>query len=213
MQDNDIINLWKASDKKIEDTMIINQHLIEDITKLKVHSLIKSMTFIKVFAIIIGIVWVLFLNCLIFSVYKFASIYFLVAVGLNSLLTFIAIVVYIYQLVLIHHTNIENSVLETQRRLAKLKASTFWITRVLFLQLPLWTIFYWNKGMWSNGNIILHILQIFITASLTYLAIWLFMNIKNENRDKSWFKFLFNGKEWAPVLKSMDMLEQIKNEK
>jgi hypothetical protein len=55
----------------------------------------------------------------------------------------------------------------------------------------------------------LYTLQIIVTTSFTYLAIWLFFNIKYENRDKKWFRFIFNGNEWNPVIKSMELLSQI----
>jgi hypothetical protein len=37
----------------------------------------------------------------------------------------------------------------------------------------------------------------------------LFFNIRIENKDKSWFKLLFSGKEWKPVVESVEMLKQI----
>jgi hypothetical protein len=83
------------------------------------------------------------------------------------------------------------------------------VARLLFLQTPVWTTFYWSKGMLENGNIWLIALQVIITALFTYPAIWLFINIKYENRDKKWFRLIFSGKEWDPVIKSMELLNQV----
>jgi len=41
----------------------------------------------------------------------------------------------------------------------------------------------------------------------TVIAIWLFFNIKYENKNKKWFQLIFNGKEWTPLMKSMELLE------
>lgn len=86
---------------------------------------------------------------------------------------------------------------------------TLWVARILFLQLPVWTTFYWNESMLENGNIFLYIIQAIVTLSFTYLAIWLFFNIKYENKDKKWFRLIFNGNDWSPVIKSMELLSQI----
>jgi len=67
--------------------------------------------------------------------------------------------------------------------------------------------------MLENGNIWLYALQIIITASFTYLAIWLFFNIRYENKDKKWFRLIFNGREWNPVITSMELLNQIREYK
>jgi len=45
------------------------------------------------------------------------------------------------------------------------------------------------------------------------IAIWLFFNIKYENRNKKWFQLIFSGKEWTPLMKSMELLEQVEEYK
>jgi hypothetical protein len=63
--------------------------------------------------------------------------------------------------------------------------------------------------MFESGNTFLYIIQILVTLSFTFIAVWLFLNIKYENRDKKWFRLIFNGKEWSPVIKSMELLNQL----
>jgi NO-binding membrane sensor protein with MHYT domain len=125
------------------------------------------------------------------------------------LLTALAIGIYIYQLHLINTINFAEPVLVIQERLSRLITSTLNVTRVLFLQLPLWTIFFWNDGMFVKENWAWWILNIVVTLSFTVIALWLFFNIRIENKDKRWFKLLFSGKEWKPVVESVDMLKQI----
>jgi hypothetical protein len=55
----------------------------------------------------------------------------------------------------------------------------------------------------------LYLLQILVTGSFTFIAIWLFIHIRYENRDKKWFRAIFNGKEWNPVIKAMELLHQV----
>jgi hypothetical protein len=209
MEDTEIINLWKSYDKKLEENLLFNRKNAEDITKMKVQSFLASMKPLKIFTILVGFVWVGFVDILIINLFPIANPFFLISAVIQVLLTKLAIGIYLYQLILIHQADISEPILATQEKLSRLKSSTLWVARLLFLQLPVWTTFYWNESMLENGNVWLYTLQIIVTASFTYLAIWLFFNIKYENRDKKWFRFIFNGKEWNPVIKSMELLSQI----
>lgn len=209
MENTDIINLWKSYDKKLEENLVFNKKNAEDITKLKVQSFLASMKPIKIFIILAGIVWVGFVDVLIINLFHLASPLLLISAGIHVLLTKLAIGIYLYQLILIYQVDISEPILATQDKLSRLKSSTLWVARLSFLQLPIWTIFYWNKSMLENGNFWLYALQFTITTSFTYLAIWLFLNIKYENRDKKWFRLIISGIEWTPVIKSMELCREI----
>ena len=209
MEDIEIINLWKSYNKKLDESLVLNRKNTEEITKLKVRSFLASMKPLKVFTILLGLLWVGFVDILIFNLFHIASPFFLISAAIQVLLTKLAIGIYLYQLILIHQVVIDAPIIETQEKVARLKTSTLWITRLLFLQLPVWTSFYWNKSMLENWNMWLYALQFVITSASIYLAVWLLFNIKFENRDKRWFRFLFNGIEWSPVIKSMELLSQI----
>ncbi|WP_340239495.1 hypothetical protein [Emticicia soli] len=213
MEDKELINLWKTYDKKLEENLTLNRKNAEEITKIKIQSSLASMKPLKVFTVIVGILWVTFVDVLILGAFKAGGTFFLVSAIIQVILTKLAIGIYMYQLILIDKVDINDSILVTQERIARLKSSTIWTTRLLFLQLPIWTTFYWTETMWTNANVWTYIIQISITLIFTYAAIWLFVNIKYENRDKVWFQWIFNGKEWTPVMKSMAMLEQIEGYK
>jgi hypothetical protein len=103
--------------------------------------------------------------------------------------------------------------LETQEKLVQLRISTLWSARILFLQLPVWTTFWWNETMFTDWNLFQWILTAVVTVSFTYVSIWLFLNIKYKNRNKKWFQLIFSGKEWTPLMKSMELLEQVEEYK
>jgi len=210
MQDIEIINLWKNYDKKLEKSLSLNRKNTEEIIKMKARTFIVSMNAIKLFTILVGFIWVGVLDVIIVNLLTIANPIFLISAGLQSVITTLAIGIYAYQTISIHHYNISEPIVETQRRLANLKSTSLWSARILFLQLPFWTTFYWNESMLANGNIWLYIPQIAITTSFTCLAIWLFLNIKYENRNKKWFRFIFSGNEWDPVMKSIDLLDELK---
>jgi hypothetical protein len=209
MENTDIINLWKAYDKKLEENLVLNRKNAEEITKLKVQSLIASMKPLKIFTIVIGIIWVGIVDTMIINLFHEANPYFLISAGIQVLLTKLAIGIYLYQMVLIHQVDISNPILKTQEKLTRLKSTTLWIARLLFLQLPLWTTFYWNESMLENGNVWLYMLQFLITSVFSFIAIWLFFNIRYANRNKRWFHIIFSGKEWTPIVKSMELYAEI----
>ena len=209
MEDTEIINLWRSYGQKLEETLQLNRKNAEDITRIKVRSFLASMKPLKIFTVVVGIIWVALVDVLIIKTFPVANWFFIVSAGIQVLLTKLSIIIYLYQLILIHQADITEPVLETQRKIASLKSTTLWVARILFLQLPVWTTFYWNKSMLIYGNWGLYVLQIVITLSFTCVAVWLFRNIKNENKDKKWFRLIFNGNEWTPMLKSIELLNQV----
>lgn len=209
MQETEILNLWKIYNKKLEENLVLNKKNTEDITRIKVKSFLSSMKPIKLFTILVGIMWVVFVDVIIFSHLQDANLFFLLSAGIQVVLTKAAIVIYFYQLILIHRVDISEPVVATQLRLARLKSTTLWVARLLFLQLPVWTTFYWNQSMLENGNLTLYIIQAITTLVFSYLAVWLFVNIRYENKNQKWFRLIFDGKEWTPVIKSMELLNQL----
>ncbi|MBK6484603.1 MAG: hypothetical protein IPG01_16070 [Chitinophagaceae bacterium] len=209
MQESEILNLWKTYNKKLEENLILNKKNAEEITRIKVKSFLSSMKPLKLFTILVGIMWVVFVDVIIFSQLQDANLFFLLSAGIQVVLTKAAIVIYIYQLILIHQVDISEPVVVTQLRLARLKSTTLWVARLLFLQLPVWTTFYWNQGMLENGNLTLYIIQAITTLAFTYAAVWLFLNIRHENKDQKWFRLIFDGNEWSPVIKSIELMNQL----
>jgi hypothetical protein len=217
MNEIELKQFWQSANMQMEANMTIQKQNIEDITKLKVQNFMSSMKPIKFFTLFIGIGWVAIVGSIISNLFIFAydqvSSFFLFSAMAQVLLTAIAVGVYVYQLSIIYGVNMSESVLTLQEKLSKLRLSTLNITKILFLQLPLWTTFYWNQSMMDNGSTILWIIQILITVTFTIVAVWLFFNIKFENRDKKWFKLIFSGKEWQLILQSMEILNQVEDYK
>lgn len=210
MQDTDIINLWKSYDRKLEETLQVNRQHTEDITSMKVRSFLVSMTPIKIFTILTGIAWVAFLDVVFIAALSTGSIFFLASAGFISLLNKLAIGIYLYQLILIHQVDVNEPIMAAQERIARLKSSTLWIARILFLQLPAWTTFYLSSHMLRSSGMLFSVVQFFITGLFAFLAVWLFANIRYENREKKWFRLIFMGREWTPLMKAIDLLTQIK---
>lgn len=215
MNENELKLLWQSATDKLESSLQVNKKNTDDIARLKAQNILTSMKPIKIFALVIGILWVTVLGIVLVNLFVYAydkvSLFFLYSATIQVLLTAISVAVYIYQLVLINEIDFSGSVLSIQEKVSKLKISTLNVTRLLFLQLPVWTTFYWNEKMFIAENWLLWILQGIVTILFTLVASWLFFNIKYENRNKKWFQWIFRGKEWQPILQSMELLNQIDN--
>lgn len=209
--------LWQTTNDKLEENFVIDKKRRNDITQIKVHSILGSMKPVKHFALLIGILWVgigaVSLSRIYFYGFSEANKFFLFSATAQVLLTAIALLIYIYQLIKIYQVEIDEPILKTQKNLAQLKISTLWATRIMFLQLPVWTTFWWTETMLTDWSLYQWLITLFFTVSFSFIALWLFFNIKYENRNKNWFKLIFNGKEWIPLMKSMELLEQIEEYK
>jgi hypothetical protein len=214
MNELEIKKLWKNTNDKLEKSFVIDEKNTQEITHMKVYSLLGSMKPIKLFALLVGVLWVGIGGIALISIYlnsfSEANKFFLFSATIQVGLTAISLYVYIYQLITIYQIDITEPIIRTQEKLSSLKISTLWVTRLLFLQLPVWTTYWWNETMLTDWGILQWIMTLLFTLSFTVIAIWLFFNIKYDNRNRKWFQFIFSGKEWTPLMKSMELLDKIK---
>jgi hypothetical protein len=215
MNENEIKLLWQSTNAKLESSIAINKKNMEDITKMKAQNFLASMKPIKLFTLIAGILWAIplsfFIVNLFIHAYDKVSLFFLYSALIQVSITTIAVAMYIHQIILINKIDFSEPVLNIQENLSQLKISTLNIARILFLQLPVWTTFYLSKSLFTNGNLFLLALQSIVTLAFLFIAIWLFINIKYENRNKKWFQLIFTGKEWQPLLQSMALINDLQN--
>ncbi|GAB1348045.1 hypothetical protein MASR1M107_02560 [Ignavibacteriales bacterium] len=215
MNESELKKLWQTTNEKLEENLALNNELKNDMTSVKVHGIIGSMKPLKIFTLIVGILWVVFgagfLGGIFANTYQEVNKFFLYSATVQVVLTAIALGIYIFQLIKIYQVEITDPILQTQKKLAELKVSTLWAARIMFLQIPVWTTFWWNETMLNDWNALQWGVTLSVTIAATILSIWLFMNIKYENRNKRWFNLIFTGKEWSPLMKSIEMLDQIKD--
>lgn len=215
MNELELKKLWQTTSEKLEESFVVNRKNTEEITRITVHNFLGSIKPVKIFTLLVGIIWVglgaIILSHIYLYAFSEANKFFLFSASIQVVLTAIALCIYIYQLIKIYEVEISDPILETQKKLAQLKIFTLWSSRILFLQLPVWTTFWWNETMLTDWNLWQWAMTVIVTILFTYVAIWLFFNIKYENRNKKWFQLIFNGKEWTPLMKSMALLEQVED--
>ena len=213
MNDTDLKYLWQAGNEQIAISQKSDNTSLDKLTKRNVSHFLSSMKPIKIFTLLVGLLWVLSIGYVLIKLtinaYDQISPYFLYSAFFQVMLTAVAVILYIIQLSTLYSIDFNKPVVILQKTLINLKASTLNVTKILILQLPFWTTFYWNESMFKNGTLPLFILQGAVTISFTYLSLWLFFHLKFENADKWWFKLLLQGKEWEPIITSINILNEM----
>jgi hypothetical protein len=215
MNDTDLKYLWQIGNEQIAISQKSDKSSLDNLTKRNVSHFLSSMKPIKIFTLLVGLLWVLGIGYVLLKLtinaYDQVSLYFLYSAYFQVMLTAMAVILYIIQLSILYRIDFDKPVIILQKTLINLKVSTLNITRILILQLPFWTTFYWNESMFKNGTLPLFILQGAVTISFTYLSLWLFFHLKFENADKWWFKLLLQGKEWEPLITSINILNEMED--
>lgn len=212
MQDKDIMLLWQDLGSRHGEKALTTEQVMGRVTMMKTGNLLRSMMPVKLFTVGIGILWCLVMGGVVASVVMRdgtdANYFFVVSMGLQVLITAIAIGIYLYQMSLLQGLDMEGPVVDTQARISSLVLSTLGVTRILFLQLPLWTTFFLHKATLEQASTPMLIVQGLTTSVFVGIAIWLFVQIRYENRNKRWFRLLFRGREWDPLMQAMETLEE-----
>ncbi len=215
MNDQELQQLWQNSAAHLSANANLIPEQARQISQNDARRHLYSMRPTKITAVLFGIIWVVGVGGLLLYLGIFAaeqiSLYFLVSMSIQVLLTAVAVGAYLYQLALIQNLDLSGPIVTLQEQLQRLKASTLWATRLLVLQLPVWTTFFWSERLFERGITLPLGLNIALTVLFTAVAIWLFLNIRYENRHQKWFKLLFSGKEWEPLMHAFRVLEEARD--
>jgi hypothetical protein len=216
MEDINLKEIWKAYSQEIEQAKILNLQawavnlkIFEHLQLHKAQSRLRPLARLKVWGVLLGFLWAFFLGVLVYGNH-FKNVYFSTSVSMILLFTMLAIALYIKHIVLINQINQSDNLVQVQEKLAGLQASSINTARILWLQMPFYTSFFWSSR-WMATDIKFWLIAFPVTLGFTALAIWLFCNITYRNAHKRWFRLLLSGSEWAPVLRAIDYLKEIED--
>lgn len=219
MDDMELNNIWKKYDQALESANILNLqswvvHLqtVELLKTEKAKSRLRSLGNCKKGMVLIGILWVAFLIFVLASSIAWSKIFLTLSVAAILAFSIYSVLAYIWHIVLIDEIDNSESLIEVQKKTATLKASTLNSTRILFLQTPFYSTFFWN-WQWMSHDPKFWMIAFPVSLLLTAASIWLYRNIDLRNADKRWFKMLFSGKDWTAVIRAMKYLKEIEDYK
>ncbi len=216
MEDIELKNIWQSYDQKIEEARLLNLqswaiHLrcFETLQFERTKSKLASLSLFKGFAVLLGIIWVLFLGLLVYG-NQFSNPYFAISVSMIMLFSIVAVFAYIKNIILIKSINYDDTINETQQKLVSLQKSTFQYTRILWLQLPFHTTWCWHSKWIVFSSLKFWLIPFPITLFFLFLAIYLYKNIRMENMHKKWVRALMmSGPEYKSVLKAQECMKEI----
>jgi hypothetical protein len=218
MEDVELKNIWQAYDRKIEEARVLNlqswalnlrcfETLQVEKAKMKLNALARF----KGWVAALGVLWVLFLAMLVYGNW-FSNPYFTISVGIIMLFNIVAVVVYIRHIIIIRQINYSESITATQEKLAGLQFGIIKCTRILMLQMPFYTTWFWHSNWINFGSGSFWLIALPITLLFTLLAIFLYRNISLMNMQKKWLKLLMAaGPEYKSVLEAQAFIREIED--
>lgn len=214
MEDIELKNIWDASNQQLEQARVLNLQswvvstkTFEYLQKHKAQSKLNGLSTFKKWMITLGIIWILFLVLLLAGDH-FKHVYFSVSVAILAAFNIYAVYAYIKQVMLINQINYESSIIDTQKKLTELQVSTISIVRILFLQAPFYSTFYWNT-QWMQTDNKFWLISFPISLLILLGSLWLYRNISFKNAGKKWFRILMGTREWKSIIDAKKYLEEI----
>jgi hypothetical protein len=216
MEDLELNALWKEYDRKLEESRVlnlqswvVNRQTFEWLQTHRAQSRLRPMGVFKGRTALLGILWVVFLGVLVVG-NRGKNPWFTGSVAIILLFNLYAVVAYLRQRALIRHINYADTIMDTQRQLSALQVSTLRVSRILFLQAPFYSTWFWNNRWIGENDMGFWLIAVPVAVALAGVSLWLYRNITLANAGKKWFRLLFNGIEWTPILRAMEYLEEIK---
>jgi uncharacterized membrane protein len=135
MNEQDLINIWKTQDSDLEKSIHVNQELLKTVTLEKVKSMLTLFRRTNIFELIINFLFLFWLVSFIKNNLSIA--YFWVSAGFLCLMMLSSIIFNIYNLYLIKSIALNDSILETQRKIEQMKLHEKWSINALYIIIPL----------------------------------------------------------------------------
>jgi hypothetical protein len=209
MNEMNIADIWKAQESKLDRSLQLNLFLVKELQQSKAKSKLDRLANFKVFAVVLGILWSAFLGLLTVGGFFSGNPFFYVSTGIIFLFNVAALVVYIREIVILRSIDYAAPVIKTQGTLARLKLSNFNIVRILLLQIPFYSTFFWTTDLVLHDTTF-QLVALPVTFALALFSLWLYLNIRPGNMHKKWLKAFMNaGPEHRSLVEAGDFLTEL----
>lgn len=210
MEHLELQNIWKSYDQDFKSILAVNKDIAISLSRQKLNKQIGKLYRPKWTAVLIGIPYtiVLFVVTIVAAISEAYFVAF--GFGAIALIMGFLLVNYFYQLYLISEIRNTDEVLTTQEQLSKLKISSFNCLNLAVFQLPFWTICWISIEALIESPFIYGGIHLLLFLSFAYVSYWLFQNMSYKHKESKIRDFFLSGSEWEPILKSSEILKQIK---
>lgn len=208
MEDNELINIWKAQDHQIRQKMELNTEALHETLRKEGKSSLWGLKIIRWVGIIIGIFWCLGVLGILIIAWNHSNIFFKSSLIINFLCTAAAVFLYAYHLRLLKVFN-ALSVAVAQQRLMALRNSNLKTFGILWLQLPVFSMWFITDDWIQNSPYTLWFIHFPLVLVQAYIGFWIYWNFDYKNHDKKWFRWFVSQGEFKRIDKAMSILAQI----
>jgi hypothetical protein len=209
MSKDEMQELWKAYDARLQQSVRLNRQLLEEVGSIKVKSSFHLLMAGRIFKIAFGIAWNI--GCGILLWHFRSEPVFVTCAALVMLITAIGVAGYIYQLSIIARINFQKNILDTQKELARLEVAIIRTHRIMVLQTPLYTFFYLSRQMMADMSITAWVFQILLTGLFVIGTIRAYRAISIRNIEQPWMKAMMKNEGWRPIAKARGFIREIED--
>lgn len=210
MENIKLENLWKSYDQKIEKVLTINKEIAVNLARQSFNKQINRLSRPKWIAVIIGVPYAFLMLVITFITFMAEAYFAALGFGAIALIMILLLLSYFHQLYLVSQVKNNEDILSTQQQLSQLKLSSYNSLKLTIFQLPFWSICWVSLEALRNSPIIYGGINLLVFFILTYIAYKLYHSVSHKNKDSAIRDFFLSGAEWEPILKSAEILEQIK---
>ncbi|GLR17466.1 hypothetical protein [Portibacter lacus] len=210
MNDNELINIWKSYDQKLDQVLTLNKKLTFNLTKDKLNKTINQLRTFKTSVIFLGIPYLVLLYAITAIAIKAGGYFVAAGFGAISIIMSIVMIAYIYQRFLIGQINKDDDVINVQAKLSALKISTFNTTKLAILQIPFWSVCWISINALRTSTFVYGGVNLLVFLAFCAVTVWLYRNLNIDKMENKVNQFFFSGIEWDPIIKSTEILDQLK---
>lgn len=209
MENIDILVLWQSQTAKLDEAISINKKLLKENLTNKAKSALGGLKATRWVGIIFGVLWCAAITFILIVSWKYTNWFFKSAFMIHIAVSLTAVCFYIYHLVLL--TNFDNSqtVVSAQRELVELKFSNLKTLGILWLQLPVFSMWFMSNEWMYNSPHTFWFVQVPVVLVQVFIGIWLYRNLNYRNHHKKWFKWFVSKGEFGKINKANSFLQEI----
>lgn len=213
MTEQEVMQLWKTQDIKLQQSLAINKYLLRDAIDKKAINSINALINLKTRGIIFLVLYLLVLGTLLLMAianYVSAFNYFIASASVIVLINCKALYDYVRHLIWAKQINYAGSITDIQAQLSKIQLSIFQHSRIMALQFPFFTTMFLTD-VWFPSQIgwAYLVFQSVLTGSFVYLSYWLYKHQTIENADKKWLKMLIAGSGGKAVQEAKHFYKEV----
>ncbi|HLX66851.1 MAG TPA: hypothetical protein VKR41_07635 [Puia sp.] len=206
---DEFIQLWKAYDAKLDQSLQLNLKLLKEVQSQKTRSVLRTLTAGRVIGLVLGVLYEIILCVVCWHVRDQPVM--AISVGVFIVVTGIAMGAYWWELVLIGRIGYADNIVDTQEKLAGIQSSIIRTLRISWIQLPFWATFFVSNGLIRNGGPVFWAVEIPLVLAFTVVAIILFRNLTPEKMEqKKWVRKLAQGTGWKSVTRAIGFMQEIR---